>query len=420
MPVAAFPSPLLEQLRTDRVYAPSAKATGPVLELKVPEGKRHNRLVDLGGMYRGKGLDAFEIETLLWEHATRYFDPPFSRDNAKDVKEVEDVVRWITAKPAGDAADVELLVHSTAELVALAAAAPVAQLIEPILPHAGNLLIYGASGVGKSHIGLCLALLLARGGSFLDWTVKAPTSVLYIDGEMPPAELKTRLDAYLAGESYPDQLRWIAARAQQRDGQYLDMPDLASAAGQAAYLAKISASTATVAVFDNLSTLRLTTPNAPENSVEAWLPIAAFIRLLNNRGIATIWIHHAAKSGTQRGSSSHTAPMDTVLCIRAVNPAQADPLAANDVEIDMSEKHRRFYGEAALPFRAKALEDIDNHVRWMRVGADPLAEDVARLRQQGLSVRAIASALERSKNGIQKALLRAKARGLLPLGGGDE
>jgi transposase len=43
-----------------------------------------------------------------------------------------------------------------------------------------------------------------------------------------------------------------------------------------------------------------------------------------------------------------------------------------------------------------------------------------RLRKQGLSVRKIATALKRSKSSVQKAILRAKARGLLPLGDTDE
>lgn len=81
---------------------------------------------------------------------------------------------------------------------------------------------------------------------------------------------------------------------------------------------------------------------------------------------------------------------------------------------------RRFGGDAALPFRAKAIGDCDGRVVWERTGPDPLVDDVVRLRQQGMSVRAIANALKRSKAGIQKAILRAKARGLLPLGSPDE
>jgi hypothetical protein len=417
IPVAELTPHLLEALKVGKPAKP--KPDGPVAELLVHAGHRHQRLSDLCAIYRGKGLDAFEIETLLWEHATRYFDPPFNRSNPKEVQEVRNLIDWIMAKPAGTepVSEAGVLMHTSAELAALAGAAPVAQLIEPVLPHAGNLLIYGASGVGKSHLGLCIALLLARGGSFLGWTVAQPVNVLYVDGEMPLQELRTRLDAYLTGAPYPERLHWIAARAQRREGKYFDMPDLNTEAGQAQYLAKIEQCSAVVTVFDNLATLRTTSADAPENSVEGFSPVGALIRRINNRGTATIWLHHANRAGTQRGSSAHTAPMDTVICLRAVLPPQADPLAANDVEIDPADKHRCFYGEDAAKFRAKAFEDCDGFVRWQRVGDDPLAEDVARLRLQGVSVRDIAKQLKRSKNGIQKAIERAKARALLVPGG---
>jgi DNA-binding CsgD family transcriptional regulator len=48
---------------------------------------------------------------------------------------------------------------------------------------------------------------------------------------------------------------------------------------------------------------------------------------------------------------------------------------------------------------------------------DDLADDVARLRKEGKSIREIAAALRHSKKAVEKALSRAKARGLLPLGG---
>ena len=61
------------------------------------------------------------------------------------------------------------------------------------------------------------------------------------------------------------------------------------------------------------------------------------------------------------------------------------------------------------------IGDADGFAAWSLAGDDPLVDDVVRLRQQGKSIREIATTLRRSKNGIQKAVERAKARGLLPL-----
>lgn len=412
MPIAPFPDYLLSELRAG---APAKKtetkpAAGPVAATKTREGSRHKRLVELGAIYRGKGLSSEEIEVLLWEHAKRYFDPPFNPDNQTDAKEIEAVIRWYGGKEPGGETATALTVLSTAELVERAKQAPQPMLMDPILPMAGNLMIHGQTGAGKSHLGLSVSLALSQGGRFLDWCTNGPVTTLYVDGEMPLDELSTRICSYVGAQPLPERLHWIAARASDTD-----LPDLGDPAGQALYLEAIERFKARVVVFDNLSCLRLTSTDTPENSVEAWHPIATFIRRLNVLGIAVIIIHHSAKSGTQRGSSAHTAVMDTVLRLVPPGEGQADPLAANDVEI-VFEKHRRFGGEAALPFRAKAMEDPDGFCKWIRATSDPLATDCARLHlEEGLSIREIAKVMGRSKAGIEKALNRAKAKGLLPL-----
>src|SRR5581483_10280197 len=96
---------------------------------------------------------------------------------------------------------------STTELRARARLAPVAALLDPVLPEAGSMMVYGAAGIGKSHIGLCIAGALALGQSFLDWTVRDPVSVLYVDGEMPLEELDARIAAYF-GADVLERLTW--------------------------------------------------------------------------------------------------------------------------------------------------------------------------------------------------------------------
>lgn len=409
IPIADLPPSLLELLRADKP-AKVKPAAGPVASITVPEGRRHSRLVELGAIYRGKGLQTDEIEALLWHHA-QHFSPAFNPDNGEHQREIESVVRWYGAKSAPDTTAQPLEVLTTAELMARAAAAPVVQALDPILPAAGNLMIHGASGAGKSHLALAVALALATGTAVLDWQAPALLPVLFVDGEMPLNELKARLEGYLHHRPPPASLHWLAARA--LDGA--DLPDLADVAAQALYLQAIEACGARVAVFDNLSCLRHTTAESPESSAEAWHPVAAFLRRLNGHGIATVTVHHSGKAGTQRGSSHHVAVMDTVIAVKQPGAGQADPRASNDVEI-VFEKHRRFAGEAAEAFRAKATEDADGYVTWSRCGVDPLAEDVARLRLQNRTIREIATTTGRSKAAIEKAIGRAQARGLLPLG----
>jgi len=188
IPIADFPADLLDGLRTGAVTHTDAMkdpANGPVAAIKTPQGKRHERLVELGAIYRGKGLADDEIEVLLWAHARRHFEPPFSLDNPDDVGEIEAIVRWYGNKTANSEATSPIRVLETATLRTLAKEVPSRPLLDPPLPEAGSLMIYGAAGIGKSHIGLCVAGALATGGTFLDWMTCEPVDVLYVDGEMP-------------------------------------------------------------------------------------------------------------------------------------------------------------------------------------------------------------------------------------------
>ncbi len=320
IPVAEFPPALLKQLRTASAPA-RAPATGPVASITIPEGRRHNRLKELGAIYRGKGLQPDEIECLfVGRRCAATSSRRLTLDNPDDVREVEAIVRWYGGKPATDEQRQPLTVLSTADLIARAAEVSDLLLLDPPLPEAGNLTIYGPTGSGKSHLAIAVALALARGGAVLDWRATSAVPVLFCDGEMPLPELKGRLEQYLCGEAPPTTLFWAAARAQAGD-----MPDLADPAAQGFYLEAIEACFARVVVFDNLTCLRITSVDSPENSVEAWHPIGAFIRRLNALGVAVIIVHHAAKSGTQRGSSAHTAVMDTVLRIAPPGEGRSRP-----------------------------------------------------------------------------------------------
>src|SRR5262249_24427539 len=117
IPVAEFPAEILRELRGDEKATrgrkklkgltgapPANPAPGPDATLYVKEGTRHPRLLELAGAWRAKDLPEDEIEWLLWMHATRFFDPPFSQDNPAHVREIEDIARWIGEKPPNEAA----------------------------------------------------------------------------------------------------------------------------------------------------------------------------------------------------------------------------------------------------------------------------------------------------------------------------
>ena len=64
---------------------------------------------------------------------------------------------------------------------------------------------------------------------------------------------------------------------------------------------------AKLVVFDNISTLF---GAGPENEAEAWGPAQDLLLGLRRRGVAVLLVHHAGKSGAQRGTSRREDVLD--------------------------------------------------------------------------------------------------------------
>jgi Protein of unknown function (DUF3987)/Bifunctional DNA primase/polymerase, N-terminal len=106
MPIADMPFALVAALEDTGVatVARGRKTNGnsPTDALITNEGDRHEKLLKLAGVYRKQGLEAPEIEVLLWSHAERYFDPPFARDNSEEQREIEGLAHWVEKKAPGE------------------------------------------------------------------------------------------------------------------------------------------------------------------------------------------------------------------------------------------------------------------------------------------------------------------------------
>ena len=72
---------------------------------------------------------------------------------------------------------------------------PKRYIIDPFLPERGLVEIYSKTGVGKTTFTLSLAMAVALGETFLKWNVPKANKVLYVDGEMAPADMLERASA---------------------------------------------------------------------------------------------------------------------------------------------------------------------------------------------------------------------------------
>lgn len=183
-------------------------------------------------------------------------------------------------------------------------------LLSPILPVQGIGIMYAPRGIGKTFAALSVAVAVASGGAVFNWRAPMPKRTLYVDGEMPATSMQNRLGALVSGMAAPphtlDNLAIITP-----DLQPCPMPDLSTMSGQMMlepYLKGVD-----MVVLDNIATLCRT---GKENESQSWQTMQAWLLELRRRGITVLLIHHAGKSGDQRGTSAREDIMDTVISLR--------------------------------------------------------------------------------------------------------
>lgn len=276
-------------------------------------------------------------------------------------------------------------------------------MLAPWLSEKAIVMVYSPRGVGKTLLALSVGYAVASGSAFLQWTASAPRRVLYVDGEMPAAEMQHRLAAIVAGveaEAATDHFRMLSADA-SADG----LPDLATREGQRALDDAIG--DAELIVLDNISTL---VRAGKENEAESWATVQDWALAHRRAGRSTLFVHHAGKGGAQRGTSKREDVLDTVIALRRPLDYRADHGARFEVHF---EKARGFHGADAQPFEAR-YEVRDGAAMWTRTAiTDAELRRVADVIGGGLSVREAGKMLEMPKSKVQRLKERAEKQGLL-------
>jgi hypothetical protein len=264
-------------------------------------------------------------------------------------------------------------------------------VLHPFLPTQGLAMLYSQRGVGKTFIALGVSVAVASGTTFLKWNAPTARPVLYVDGEMPLATVKERICNIVAGTDigHPlDNLRVITSDLQDHG-----LPDLSTIAGQD--LIEQHLDGVKLLVLDNLSSL---VRAIKENEGEGWLPVQDWALDLRRRGISVLFVHHAGKAGTQRGTSRREDLLDSVVTLKHPN----DYTPSEGLRCDVSyEKSRGFYGDDARPFGVKLMAGPGGEAVWTIADPETSIEDrVLELHRLGdMSVRDIAEevGLKRSK-----------------------
>ncbi len=112
-----------------------------------------------------------------------------------------------------------------------------------------------------------------------------------------------------------------------------------------------------ILILDNLSCL---TPGLNENEKDQWDEINQWLLKLRFLGVAVIMVHHAGKSGDQRGTSGREDNIDVSIHLKHPQDYKPSDGAVFDVEF---KKSRGVCGDGVSPFTFR-IQKIDGHLEW--------------------------------------------------------
>ena len=281
-------------------------------------------------------------------------------------------------------------------------------LLSPWLQSQGLCMIYSKRGFGKTWIALEIAYTVAAGGKFLSWESENPSGVLYIDGEMPLIELQERASQINKRENkeLKTPLKFLT-----RDAQEGNFPNLSTIEGQEQIESLINDEIKLV-ILDNNSTLFR---SGKEDESDSWLPNQNWLLSLRSLGKSVLLIHHAGKSGKQRGTSRREDVLDTVITMKRPTGYKAQDGACIEVYF---EKNRALYGDDVKPFEARLESNTNDDgiktLSWTcKSLEDSTFDTVCALANEGLGNSEIAQELEIHKSTVSRYVKRGKEEGTI-------
>jgi DNA-binding CsgD family transcriptional regulator len=220
-------------------------------------------------------------------------------------------------------------------------------IMSPWLTFGSTHMIYAKRGVGKTFFALSLSLSVTHGSGFGDWELQEAVNSLYVDGEMLPQDMKKRIANLQFNYTKKEKNWYILSSGINLQNGGLSI-NIAKPYWQDFIFNEVKDKDIKLLLLDNISAL---TPGIEENESTSWDNIAVWVNKLKQTGCAVILVHHAGKSGTQRGTSAREDMLDTVITLRKTSE---DATVGIDVNI-IFEKSRHIAGSAVAATNARLI-----------------------------------------------------------------
>lgn len=237
-------------------------------------------------------------------------------------------------------------------------------LLWPWLREKSLNMIYAERGIGKSWLGMMIAVALTREEyrevAIGEWYVKNPCGCLFVDGEMGQFDLQDRFRQIaeplgkesrrfpLISFSVPDYVEEHQESVNLNSPQWQDR----------IYKYLMRNRNIRLLILDNLSSLcagREENDNRETSLLNQW-----FIKL-RAAGITLILVHHAGKSGKQRGASSLEDPLNNSIYLR--KPKGWEQGGGAHFSVGFEKARNDPGGDGYRPFTVRLVEHPDS-AKW--------------------------------------------------------
>jgi hypothetical protein len=246
---------------------------------------------------------------------------------------------WAEANEANDdhAAYAGLLDLLSAETWIKRDLPPADRLLGDLVTTTSRVFIVGRTGLGKTMLGLAMALGIASGAGFLHWRSSRPARVLYIDGEMPRELLQQRIRDAARRIGKESALRnvmiYSAEDAEEIARRYPmlgEIEPLNTEAGQNFIKRLCGIIKPDVVIFDNVQALVA----GVQKEEETWIPTLDLVLWLTAQRIGQIWFDHTGHSAErQYGTATKSWRFDVV---GLMAPLSEDQRAPNETAFTLS------------------------------------------------------------------------------------
>jgi len=209
--------------------------------------------------------------------------------------------------------------------------------------------LFAKRGTGKSLLSMAFAGVLSTGGEFLNWQVLRPVRTLYVDGELPNAQIQDRMRELHSPEA---SIQLVTLDDNP------NVPSLATSAGQEWIEGCLG--NAEALILDSIASL------APfsTNDEDLWIPFSSWLMRLRSRGLCILLLHQAGKLGLQRGHSRGDDPLDVQI--------KLEPKVDEEIDhLDCELSYEKFRAQRAGA-RSLHVEYSNRSWKWSQLEADKM------------------------------------------------